>query len=62
MRMLGRLKKTRAKDYVQPYRNSVYRNDDEKKAVLGTIDDDTFVTNSEVKMKELIAIASRFPC
>jgi hypothetical protein len=54
--------KTRAKDYVQPYRNSVYRNENEKKAVLGTIDDDTFVTNSQEKMKKLITLASRFPC
>ncbi len=56
------IRKTRAKDYVQPFRGCVYRNEEEKRAVLGSIDDDTFVTNSQQKMKELIDLASRFPC
>jgi hypothetical protein len=53
---------TRDKDFHEVFRSSVYRNEEEKKAVLGVIEEDSFVISSREKMNHLIAIASGFSC
>ncbi|NCB02669.1 MAG: DUF4954 family protein, partial [Spirochaetia bacterium] len=53
---------SRKKDFEQPFRNTVYRSEEEKRVVLGTIKDDSFVTTSDKEMKQLIEIALSFPC
>ena len=53
---------TRKKDFLQPFRDSVYRNEEEKRVILGTIETDSFVKRSNEEMKILIDLASHFPC
>jgi hypothetical protein len=56
------IKITRDKDFHEVFRSSVYRNEEEKRAVLGLVEEDSFVLSSREKMNRLIDIASGFSC
>lgn len=49
---------TRKKDFDNDYRNATFRNEDEKKAVLGEIDEVSFVKSMRNETKEFIALVN----
>ena len=52
--MLDASYKTREKDFTDYFRTITFRNDDEKKAVLGTIDDNEFLKTLKISTENLI--------
>ena len=45
--LVENIRKSREKDYSNPYRNMVYENDAERDAVLGKLDDNAFINEQE---------------
>ncbi len=52
---------TREKDLAEPFRRNTYRNEEEMIEVLGTIDDNSFVKESDELMELYITKAESFP-
>jgi len=49
--LVENIRKSREKDYSNPYRNMVYENDAERDAVLGKLDDNTFINEQKEELE-----------
>lgn len=49
---------SRKKDYENPYRNATFRNEEEKKAVVGTAEDASFVKQIRQETEEFLALVN----
>ena len=47
---------SRKKDYENPYRNATFRNEEEKKAVVGTAEDASFVKQIRQETEDFLAL------
>ncbi|MFA6646044.1 MAG: DUF4954 family protein [Sphaerochaetaceae bacterium] len=52
--------RSRQKDFEEPFSKIVYRNDEEVKAVLGSLEDNSFVKESRITMEHLKELARHF--
>jgi uncharacterized protein YlbG (UPF0298 family) len=52
--------RSRKKDFEDPFRKMVYRNEEEMDAVLGKPEDNSFVKQSRSEMEKLKELARRF--
>ena len=53
--LVDNIKKSREKDYSNPFRNMVYANDAERDAVLGKLEDNTFIQEQEAELETFTA-------
>ena len=51
---------SRKKDYDNPYRNATFRNEEEKLAVIGSIDDVSFVKQIRKETEEFVELANKY--
>ncbi|MGV3527468.1 MAG: DUF4954 family protein [Flavisolibacter sp.] len=58
--MVENISQSRAKDYENPYRRMVYENDAEMEAVLGKLQDNTFILQQQEELAALKAAAGIF--
>lgn len=58
--MVDNISQSRAKDYENPYRRMVYENDAEMEAVLGKLQDNTFILQQQDELAALKAAADIF--
>ena len=53
--LVDNILKSREKDYTNPFRNMVYANDAERDAVLGKLEDNTFIQEQEAELETFTA-------
>ncbi|HPT13809.1 MAG TPA: DUF4954 family protein [Bacteroidales bacterium] len=53
-KIVSAIRESRLKDYTNPFRRQVYENFDEMEAVIGKIDDTSFIIQQEAELKEKI--------
>lgn len=58
--MVENISTSRAKDYQNPYRRMVYEDDAEMEAVLGKLEDNSFIAQQQDELKQLKKVAAIF--